>query len=411
MPRSRIGICLSGGGFRASFYALGIMRYLAEAGLLGEVVSVSAVSGGSIAAAALADRADVLASNDWTIDAFLADVDRPFREVVTDRNLRNEWLVRSFGARLRGRRIGRGAILGELFAERLYKTSRIVDLPLGPQVILTMTDLATGRAFRVSRDFIGSYDLGYIEPPPNMIKLGFTVAASAAVPALFPPALLPTSGLGLRDPPPVLSLVDGGVYDNLGLEWFQGWTSGRPASAQPADFLIVANASGLLLPTTRPYGGLRGLRRAKDVQYSQTTRLRVRWWVRELLAHRARGAYVAIDRDPRHYGLPDQTPIDPRLYDGALSSALIAPLASLRTDLDRFAAEEANLLSYHGYWSLHARLGALNPEFALSRPVWRDYAELSPAEVRSLVRLLARGARRLRLPQRPSPRDPGLANR
>lgn len=33
-----------------------------------------------------------------------------------------------------------------------------------------------------------------------------------------------------------------GVYDNLGLEWFHGWDSGRPDSAEPADFLIVANA-------------------------------------------------------------------------------------------------------------------------------------------------------------------------
>ena len=54
----KIGVCLSGGGFRASFYALGIFRYLAEAKLLDRVVAVAAVSGGSIAAAAVADRWD-----------------------------------------------------------------------------------------------------------------------------------------------------------------------------------------------------------------------------------------------------------------------------------------------------------------------------------------------------------------
>jgi hypothetical protein len=41
-------------------------------------------------------------------------------------------------------------------------------------------------------------------------------------------------------PPGAQALV--GVYDNLGLEWFHGWDSGRPDSAEPADFLIVANA-------------------------------------------------------------------------------------------------------------------------------------------------------------------------
>ena len=91
---------------------------------------------------------------------------------------------------------------------------------------LDNTDLATGRAFRIGRDFIGSYDIGYVEPTPPVIHLGFAAAASAAMPAFFPPASLPTAGLGLCDAPPVLSLVDGGVYDNVGLEWCQGWGSG-----------------------------------------------------------------------------------------------------------------------------------------------------------------------------------------
>jgi hypothetical protein len=36
--------------------------------------------------------------------------------------------------------------------------------------------------------------------------------------------------------------------------------------------------------------------------------------------------------DPCDYRLPDRTPIDPSLYDGALPTELIAPLARLRTD-------------------------------------------------------------------------------
>ena len=375
------------------------MRYLAEVGLLADVVAVSAVSGGSIAAAALADHADKIAASGWTAESFLREVDRPFREVVTGENLRNEWLLRAAGARLRGRRVGRGVVLGELLADRLYVTADMRALPAGPQVILTTTDLATGRAFRMSRDFIGSFDFGYVEPAPKGISVGFAAAASAAVPALFPPASLPTAGLGLRDAPAVLSLADGGVYDNLGLEWFQGWGSGRPQSAAPTDFLIVANAGGLLARGTQPYGGLRGLWRAKDVQYSQTTRLRVRWYVGDLLAGRRQGLYLAVELDPRDYRLPDDTPIDPSLYEAALPSVLVAPLARLRTDLDRFAPEEANLLSYHGYWSTHARLAALHPEFAVPRPAWREYGSLSAAEVERIKKLLERGMQRFRLPR------------
>jgi len=397
--RARIGVCFSGGGFRASFYALGVLRYLAEAGLLTDVVAVSAVSGGSIAAAALADRVDGVTAGGLTDAAFLREVDRPFRTVVTGENLRNEWLVRAAAAWLRGRRVGRGVILGELLQDRLYRTRDVGALPPGPQIILTTTDLATGRAFRIGRDFIGSFDFGYVTAPPA-ITVGFAAAASAAVPALFAPVSLPTAGLGLQDAPDVLSLADRGVYDNLGLEWFQGWDSGRPPSAEAADFLIVANAGGLLTRATHPYGGLRGLWRAKDVQYSQTTKLRVRWYVGELLAGRRRGIYLAIELDPRHYLLPDGTPINPALYDGALPPDLVPALAKLRTDLDRFTPEEADLLSYHAYWSTHARLGALHRELAVATPTWREYASLTGDEVAGLRRVLVRGSRRLRLPRR-----------
>lgn len=396
LPREEltVGICLSGGGFRASFYALGVLRYLAEANLLGRVASVSAVSGGSITAAALADRADRLAAAHWSLDSFLDEVARPLRTTVTTTNLRNRWVKRSAGARLRGRRHGRGRVLGEVLAEHLFRSRRVCDLPDGPQVILTTTDLATGRAFRIARDFIGSYDFGYVEPTPDSIELGLAVAASAAVPTLFPPTLLPTAGLALRDAPPTLSLVDGGVYDNLGLEWYSGWESGRPTSASQPNFVIVVNAGGLLDRTTRTYGGVRGMWRSRDVQYSQTTKLRVRRFVDDLHNSRLRGLYLGIAHDPRGFVLPDKTPVDAALYDGALNSALVAPLARLRTDLDRFHPDEVDLLAYHGYWSTHVRLGTFHPSLAVGVPSWRDFAGLTAAEVNALRVFLEGGQRR-----------------
>jgi len=53
-PPKSIGLCLSGGGFRASLYHLGVLRYLVEAKQLENVSCISAVSGGSIIAALLA---------------------------------------------------------------------------------------------------------------------------------------------------------------------------------------------------------------------------------------------------------------------------------------------------------------------------------------------------------------------
>jgi predicted acylesterase/phospholipase RssA len=49
----RIGLALSGGGFRAILYHLGLVRFLRDAGLLSKVTHITSVSGGSVFAAHL----------------------------------------------------------------------------------------------------------------------------------------------------------------------------------------------------------------------------------------------------------------------------------------------------------------------------------------------------------------------
>ena len=373
----QIGNCLSGGGFRASFYGLGILRYIAEAGLLSRVATVSSISGGSIAAAALADRWDLPATDGHTVDAFLKHVDDPFRATVTTKNLRNIWLRRTLAQPWRDRGVVQGAVL----ADYLYRARRVTDLPAGPLTVITSTDLATGRAFRISREFIGSYDFGYVETL-QQLELGIAVASSAAFPIVFPPVHLPTQGLGLKSKnvPPVFSLTDGGVYDNLGLEWFQGWGSGRLAGAIEPDYLIVADASECFRRTDRRIGEIKALGRARSIQYRQTTGLRIRWLMNDFFAGRRRGIYVSACADPRGYRNAGGEPIDPDLYGGALDPGLAEIAGSLRTDLDRFLPEEASLLSYHAYWSAHARIASIHPELAVIDPAWREFEAVTRAE-------------------------------
>jgi predicted acylesterase/phospholipase RssA len=60
-PRNKgegLVLCLSGGGFRATFFHLGVVRYLAAIDELRRVTDIYAVSGGSILAAHLAQRWD-----------------------------------------------------------------------------------------------------------------------------------------------------------------------------------------------------------------------------------------------------------------------------------------------------------------------------------------------------------------
>jgi NTE family protein len=393
---ARLGVCLSGGGFRASFYALGALRYLAEANLLSRVDVISAVSGGSIAAAMVIDRWPDFVAAGGDERAFLEKIDRPFRERVTGRNLRNRWLGRSFVRRLLPRSPGRGVALGKTLTTNLYNHERVVDLPARPQVIFTSTELNSGRAFRIARDFVGSYDYGYIEPTPGAIELGTAVAASACFPLSFSIVWLPTEELPFNRPPKTLSLVDGGVYDNLGLEWFQGRAAGRPGSALRPDFLIVVNASGLLDRADRKYGARRALFRDLSVQYQQTLNLRVRWLIDNWLQEPGRGSYIGIGRDPRRYVDDQNVPVDPSFYTGALPSEIVRPLARLRTDVDRFTVEEAELLSYHAYWSLHARLKTFKPDFAVAKPRWHKErcSDMPAADREQVVARLERGAKR-----------------
>jgi NTE family protein len=388
---STIGVCLSGGGFRASFYALGILRYLAEARLLDRLVAVSAVSGGSIAAAAAGDRWRRYEEAGGTLEAFLGEIDAPFRATVTSRNIRRRWMVGSLRA-LVPRSGGRGAAYAKALAGNLYDADRIADLPAHPEFIFTATDLTKGRAFRLAPGFVGSYDYGYVEPAPTEVPLGHAVAASAAFPPSFTVVQLATGGLRLpKAAPGTVSLVDGGVYDNLGLEWFQGWEEDavRPASATRPAFTIVANASGILAERNQRFHPLGAFQRDLAIQYEQSLSLRVRWYRRQLAAAPGSGVYLAIKSDPR-----DEPQRDPAVLECALPSELVRPLALLRTDLDRFAREEADLLSYHAYWTLHARLRAHAADLAIAAPAWRDYAGLSPADTARLRRTLELGAHR-----------------
>ncbi len=394
--RPSLGLCLSGGGFRAALYSLGVLRYLAEADALGRAEVVCGVSGGSVVAAAVVAgvAADSAALGH---DGFLHSVFDPFVGRVTSTNLRNRALAVWTRERLLARGRPRNLVLADVLAEALYPHARpLADLPSRPQLVVTATDLAAGRAFRFSQAFIGSFDWGYAPTPPDL-RLATAIAASAAAPPAFPPLQLETEVLGLpRKPPPILSITDGGVYDNLGVEWFQGWSRARrPDAAVTADFLVVVNASGPLSVSRQAFRGLRALNRSRSVQYAQTQTTRVRWLVADLEASNRRGVYLGITGDPRCYRLPDGTPIDPCLYDGALPSVLIPALAGLRTDLDRFTVDEAGLLAYHGYWSAHARLASLHASLALSTPSWREYAAIDDAQTRALGQELRRPRHRL----------------
>ncbi len=386
-----IGVCLSGGGFRAALYGVGVLRYLAEAGTLRDSHVVCGVSGGSIAAAILI--AAVARRGPNALDAaYVEEVFDPFVATVASCNVRNRSAVRWLVRRPLPGSKPLNVVVGETLRNDLFpQLGDLRDLPQSPQLVITATDLMRGRAFRFSRDFIGSWDFKYAPPPPGL-TVAAAVAASAAAPPLLPPLQMRTSWIALWDAPPVITITDGGVYDNLGLEWFQGWESGRPPAAVAADELVVVNASGALPRKDRPLRGPFALNRMRAVQYSQTQATRVRWLVSELEAGRQHGTYLGITQDPRYYRLPPPTraKINPRHYAGALPSKVVSQLKRVRTDFNSFSRTESELLAYHGYWSAHARYATLQPDRAVAEPRWQQFAGMSDRDADRLARELGK---------------------
>lgn len=391
--RPRIGVCLSGGGFRATAFGFGVVRYLVEAGLGRDIHAISSVSGGSVAAAMLAAAWPAVVDDaDDPVAALQANATDRFEAAVTSRNLRNRGLVRFAGrAATPGRR--NGSARGTTMVKHLLDVDRLTDLPNDLQVVLTATDLSTGRAFRMSQTFIGSWDHGYTTAPPTL-GLATALAASTAVPLLFPPVHLSTVGLGLKTENE-LSLMDGGVYDNLGLEWFQGWDRGRPDEARKCDFIITVDSSAPMLRDSRRYGWVGSVGRSQSAQYAQSRMSRIRWYVDQLIQGHMHGVHIPIDKDPGSFAPPAGVTPVPAAAEGALPVGFARPLSRLRTDLDRYSIDELRLLAYHGYWSAHTRLSHLRPDLVtVTPPAWRDYANLSETDAARLRVALKDGERR-----------------
>lgn len=378
---------------RAAFFGLGVFRYLAEAGTLSRVRVVSAVSGGSIAAAILAERWPALRRQGFTPAAFDSEVVTPFASVVQNKNLRNRGVAR--WAATRATPGGRfGSARGRTLVKHLLTARVMSELATDLQIVLTSTDLASGRAFRMSQEFVGGWDYGYSDAPAGRIELATALAASTAVPLLFPPVHLRTANPALaNNTPRELSLVDGGVYDNLGLEWFQGWDRGRPEQARECDFVLAVDASGPLRNVPRRYGWARSVKRSQAAQYTQSRTSRIRWFVDRLLSGEIEGIYIPIDKDPASFRPPGAAGQSVGT-SGPLPLGFAGALAELRTDLDRFSSEEVSLLLYHGYWAAHVRLHGLHPHLATGDPEWRTFATVDSANEARLLGLLERGAKR-----------------
>lgn len=130
--------------------------------------------------------------------------------------------------------------------------------------MLASTDLVSGQPLYFARDFVYSPPYGWGEP--GDLSTAAALYSSAAFPVAFPPKRLGVrrfqfqDGWGTPPFPRSFRLSDGGVYNNLGTDWFESvndqrnalWPFGeRSLDIPEIQRLIVVNAGAQSRPLRR----------------------------------------------------------------------------------------------------------------------------------------------------------------
>ena len=289
----KVGLALSGGGFRASLYHLGVLAQLAELDVLRNVEVLSCVSGGAIIGAYYylkvrnllqenldkdITREDYIRVVHEMIDEFLSGVQKNIRTRVAINPLKN---FRMFWSTDYSRTV-RAAELYEQYLYALVKDGHptkkeryLNDLTIAPLtetsdgpkknttfnpkyqnwtrsakipiLVLNAATLNTGHTWQFTASWMGEAPAGidtdvdgndrlrrmyYSEAPEGhkQIRLGQAVGASAAVPGVFEPLTMDN-----LFPDRILRLADGGVCDNQGV---------ATLLEQDCKVVLVSDASG-----------------------------------------------------------------------------------------------------------------------------------------------------------------------
>ena len=341
LPKRRgIGICLSGGGYRATLFHLGALRRLKELGILThpELRTISSVSGGSITSAQLA-TAIARHPQEW-VSRWNDLVERPLVE-FTRKNIR----TKAIGKRLLPWNWTQSSTAVEALAQRYEKDLtdlKLRELPATPDFTICATELGFGVNWEFHRDQVSDYQLGNA-PTPEEWPLGKAVAASSCFPPIFNPMKIAaekmkfTGGTARRNARDAwdrviksIPLNDGGNYDNLGTE--PVWKDHQ---------LVIVSDGGSLFKGESDQGLFWRVLRYVAVIQSQARALRKRWLISNFEAGVLEGAYFGVGSARSRYGAGDTLG-----YSKAFANNFIA---EIRTDLDAFSELEAGVLINHGY--------------------------------------------------------------
>jgi NTE family protein len=301
-PEPGSALCLSGGGYRAMVFHVGMLWRLYEAGLLGSLKRISSVSGGSITAGVLALKWGKLSFDPARLKTdFVPEVVAPLRGLAGE-TIDAESVI--IGGLLPGSISDRVAAS---YDEHLFRGATLQDLPDEPRFVINATNVQSGVLWRFMKPFMRDYRVGEVKAPT--VPLAKAVAASSAFPPVLSPCELrldendftPNSGDDLQRRPFTtrVFLTDGGVYDNLGLE--TAWKRYQT--------ILVSDAGGQLAPEEEPKSDWpRHSYRVLNLIDNQVRALRKRQVVDSFKSGARKGAYWGIRTNIADYKLADPLP-------------------------------------------------------------------------------------------------------
>lgn len=359
-PRPGPALCLSGGGYRAMLFHVGVLWRLNDAGMLPTLERVSSVSGGSITAAALALHWDELDFGDDQVGRGYVDrVVQPLRGLAGTGVDVGSVLVGALNPfRSASDKVAKA------YRKHVFGDATLQDLPDHPRFVINATNMESGVLMRFSKPYLADYRVGRVLAPT--VPLATAVAASSAFPPFLSPCTVDLSDqewvtdrgndLAGDDYRGEIRLSDGGVYDNLGLE--TAWKT--------YDTILVSDAGGRMRPEPDPHADWpRHVLRVLQVIDNQVRSLRKRQVVEAFRRGDRKGVYVGIRSDPQDYQVTDRIPVD---------RAVAVRLADTPTRLDGMPDRLQEELINWGYAITDTGLRAhVRPDLGVGRLPYPDH--------------------------------------
>ena len=374
-PALNIGLALSGGGFRATLFHLGLVRFLRDAGLLTGLTQLASVSGGSIIAAHLIYRWNEYTSPDD------ADFEKAAAELIafTQQDVRGK-IVRRLPLLLLASlipkfKLGRTDLL-EQFYDKFYDYTTLHGLRVrnleAPALHILTTNLSSGQLCSFTAEgFCIDTPQGTEVYETYAISTALAVAASSSYPLFFPPIELTAERLQVdmaAFQSPFSYVTDGGIFDNLGA---------RKLALLDRDIefdhVVISDAGATFDPNyTKRFRSLLNaasrstdilMKRVGELEYERVQEQSI--FSEELLKHE--------NRLSRFHFAKLATEVHPNEDEQALHLNVQRAAKSIRTDLDKFSDMEVRTLVAHGYCVARYVLQDLwtktQPDLA-DKPLW-----------------------------------------